>query len=65
MRKGDPLSPYLFILCMERLGHMISREVKKRKWKGLKLSAKGPILTHLFFADDLLLFGEASVEQLK
>lgn len=32
LRQGDPLSPYLFVLCMERLGDMINQEVQAGKW---------------------------------
>ncbi|MDV3200005.1 MAG: reverse transcriptase domain-containing protein, partial [Candidatus Phytoplasma australasiaticum] len=64
IRQGDSISPYLFVLCMERLSHIIKEEVSKGKWKGIRLSRYGPLLTHLFFADDLVLFSEASQEQI-
>ncbi|XP_028752652.1 uncharacterized protein LOC114712303 [Neltuma alba] len=64
VRQGDPLSPYLFVLCMERLGQLIQHEIERGRWKPMKLSTRGPIISHLFFADDLILFGEASTDQM-
>lgn len=64
IRQGDPISPYFFVLCMERLAHLIQKEVTNGAWKPVVLSRGGPPISHLFFADDLLLFGEASSEQI-
>ncbi|XP_028120068.1 uncharacterized protein LOC114317531 [Camellia sinensis] len=61
IRQGDPLSFYLFVLCMERLSNMINSKVEAGAWKGIKASGNSPALTHLFFADDLILFAEANV----
>jgi hypothetical protein len=63
LRQGDPLSPYLFVLCMERLGGMITNEVNANRWMPIQLSRNGPSFSHLFFADDVLLFGKAKVSQ--
>lgn len=63
LRQGDPLSPYLFVLCMEVLGQSISKAVSSSAWKPVLLSKKGLSVSHIFFADDLLLFGEASFSQ--
>lgn len=65
IRQGDPISPYLFVLCIERLGHLIHKAVERGEWKPIALSRGGPRISHLFFADDLLLFGDASVKQLE
>lgn len=64
VRQGDPISPYLFVLCMEKLSHLISWEVQNRKWKPMRMRRNGPQISHLFFADDLVLFCEASQEQM-
>lgn len=65
LRQGDPISPYLFVLCMERLSHMIERSVESKDWKPISLSRGGPKLSHICFADDLILFAEASVSQVQ
>ncbi|KAH9673090.1 reverse transcriptase domain-containing protein [Citrus sinensis] len=63
IRQGDPISPYIFVLCIERLSHRILRAVNTGTWRPIRLSKRGTPITHVFFADDLLLFAEASCNQ--
>ena len=56
IRQGDPLSPYLFILCMDFLGHLIEEKCSGNLWHPVKASQSGLALFHLFFADDLVFF---------
>ena len=65
IRQGDiAISPYLFVLYLERLGHIINHTVHFGRWKPIQLSRHGHLLSHLFFADDLVLFAEASSDQM-
>jgi len=63
IRQGDSLSPYLFVICMEKLFHIIADQVDACYWKPLRAGRYGPQISHLLFADDLLLFAKASIEQ--
>lgn len=50
---------------MERLIHRINLTVSKGDWKPIKVGRKCPKLSHFFFADDIILFVEASLSQVK
>ncbi|KAK4267638.1 hypothetical protein QN277_024391 [Acacia crassicarpa] len=63
IRQGDPMSPFIFVLCMEKLSHIIQDRVRDSTWKPVLMTKEGPSISHLMFADDLLLFGEASESQ--
>ncbi|KAK4258441.1 hypothetical protein QN277_004892 [Acacia crassicarpa] len=62
VRQGDPLSPYLFVICMEKLAHLIQAAIHEGTWELIRLSRTGPQISHLFFADDIMLFSEASMD---
>ena len=62
IRQGDPLSPYIFILCLEYLSLKIFEACSNKLWKPIKASRSGLAFSHLFFADDLLLCSKAYVE---
>ncbi|KAK5794098.1 hypothetical protein PVK06_035300 [Gossypium arboreum] len=47
---------------MERMGHCIRQAVEEGLWKSMQFSVDGLGLSHLFFADDLVLFCKAELE---
>ncbi|GAA0148554.1 hypothetical protein LIER_36750 [Lithospermum erythrorhizon] len=63
LRQGYPLSLYLFILCTEGLIALINAAVARGEWNGVRIGRSGPMVSHMLFAYDSLLFARASVDQ--
>ena len=61
LKQGDPLSPYLFLLCAEGLLALIKKAVNEGSMEGISVCRNGPCLSHLFFADDSLIFCKATI----
>ncbi|KAL0011121.1 hypothetical protein SO802_006229 [Lithocarpus litseifolius] len=53
------LSPYLFLICSEGLHSLLHQAAEANQIWGVSICRSGPRLTHLFFADDCLVFCQA------
>ncbi|GJR38800.1 RNA-directed DNA polymerase, eukaryota [Tanacetum coccineum] len=62
LRQGDPLSPFLFIIAMEGLHMLIENAMNVSRIKGIEIDGSGIVLSHLFYADDVIFIGEWSEE---
>ncbi|KAF5460015.1 hypothetical protein F2P56_019915 [Juglans regia] len=56
IRQGDPLSPYLFIICAEVLSNLLNLAEARGDISGIPIARGQLHINHLFFADDSLLF---------
>ncbi|KAG7572582.1 Reverse transcriptase domain [Arabidopsis suecica] len=56
IRQGDPLSPYIFILCSEVLSGLCHRAQENGKLIGIRVATGSPRVNHLLFADDTMFF---------
>ncbi|CAM8956265.1 unnamed protein product [Rhodiola kirilowii] len=59
LRQGDPISPYLFLLCAEWLNYALRKYQEGGLIEGIKICRNAPVITHLMFADDCVLFLKA------
>ncbi|XP_060963609.1 uncharacterized protein LOC115716507 [Cannabis sativa] len=60
LRQGDPLSPFLFLLCQEVLSKLISKAEVQNAVHGIKIAHSATPISHLMFADDTILFARAN-----
>ena len=63
IRQGDPLSPYLFLMCVEGLSALVRKAGETGVLKEIKSSQNGIWVSHLIFANDSLLFCQATMEE--
>lgn len=62
LRQGGPLSPYLFILGANVLSCMLLRLEATKKIKGISFGNRYPQISHLMYADDIVLFFQPTVD---
>lgn len=61
LRQGDPLSPFLFILCVEALIHVMKRSEMEGRINGIRLTPSCPAVPHFLFVDDSLIMCRATI----
>ncbi|KAM6584602.1 hypothetical protein CsatB_011604 [Cannabis sativa] len=61
IRQGDPLSPYLFILCAEGLSALLNKYERAGLIHGCKVANGAPRISHMLFADDSYLYCKATI----
>jgi hypothetical protein len=61
LRQGDPISPYLFLICGEGRTSLLNRYGAYVD-RGIRVSARSPWVNHLLLADDSLIFMTARAE---
>ena len=63
LRQGDPLSPYLLLFCAEGLNALLQKIVTKGDIHDFSICRSRHKLTHLFFADNCLIFCRSTLEE--
>ncbi|XP_071918898.1 uncharacterized protein [Coffea arabica] len=65
LRQGDPLSPVLFIIGAEVLSRGLNLLYSQSNFVGYKVPRYCPTISHLAFADDIIIFANGSTSSLK
>ena len=63
LRQGDPISPYLFLLCTEGLTTLLRKKEAVGLIRGVAVSRLAPSISHLFFVNDCIIFCRATMEE--
>jgi hypothetical protein len=60
LRQGDPMSPFLFLVCAEGFTTLLNFYGGNYVDRGIRVSPRSPWIIHLLFADDSLIFMKAN-----
>lgn len=63
LRQGEPISPCLFLICADAFSRLISNAASENTIHGVHVCKEAPRVSHLFFADDDILFVRANLDE--
>jgi Reverse transcriptase (RNA-dependent DNA polymerase) len=55
------MSPYLFILAMDKLSRLLRYQIQLGRIEGISFDRRSCALTNVMFADDLIIMGQAQI----
>jgi hypothetical protein len=62
LRQGDPISPYLFLICGEAFSCLLNAAEVDGRLEGVQVADDAPSFNHLLFADDSLILLKVTEE---
>jgi hypothetical protein len=62
LRQGDPLSPYLFLICAEGFSSLLNKAEVEGELEGIRICHSAPSFNHILFADDSLVLIKVNSE---
>ncbi|GLT56023.1 hypothetical protein SLA2020_290970 [Shorea laevis] len=65
LHQGDPLSAYLYLFIADILSRLLMAVVADKKLSRYRIRNRSPIISHLLFADDSLVFCKAKMEEVR
>lgn len=65
VRQGDPLSPMLFILAQQVLSFNLNQQLAMGRLLPFRMGRSISPISHLFFADDMLIFTNGRLRSLR
>lgn len=60
LRQGDPILPYLFLLCAEGFSALLAKAEMEGRIHGISICRSAPAVSRLLFADDSLILCKAN-----
>ncbi|KAM3331616.1 hypothetical protein ACQJBY_027530 [Aegilops geniculata] len=63
IRQGCPMSPYLFVIAINELSITLNEAFVAHQLQGISLGPNCPSIHSLLFADDLLVCGQATLQE--
>ena len=62
IRQGDPLSSYLFILCLNHLSLSLDQAIHIKQLSPIRVGCRPLGFNHILFANNIFLFAKANIQ---